>query len=180
MKRPESQGSSASTGGPTLRPLVSLLEEEAVVLERLLSLAGSERRATKMRDLEKLEVALAKKRVQLDRLAGIEARRTEFLAGWAADRGLNDRCPTISTLLDHVPPADRSLLVTAQTRLAGLVQSVSEANQANAALLVALLSSIRESFDFIVGIQSREFAYTAGGAHVTAKRSTKRIIERCA
>ncbi|MCL5256754.1 MAG: flagellar protein FlgN [Chloroflexi bacterium] len=163
----------------SLRPLLSLLQEEGNLLERMLTLAGQERTATRTRDLAKLEKAISSKKDVLDRVDAIEQQRKQLLDDWAGQNGFATGALTMSALIDLSPDEKRADLARAHERLNRLVAAVSESNEQNAAMLVRLLSNVQQSLSFVVGLQSRDFAYSASGSTVTASRNSKRLIEHC-
>lgn len=136
-----------------LEVLIDVLESESRLYEKLLAILGSERKALRTANMERLEVANGKKGLVLNEIRKREIQRIEVFSTLMAELGESSESARLDDLLRRTPAPWAGRLMEVKKRLRKTTRLVRESNEYNRSFIQeiggvidGLFSGLREVF----------------------------------
>ena len=157
-----------------LDDLCSLLNEQKSILENMLKLSQEEKRIILSGEAELLEDIVRSEFKELSKLNSIEKKRVKLHELISAELELPVQGLNVSSIVQHVEPDERGIIVKLQTELTALLKQHTELNAENRELIKAHLEYSDAVLDLMVDSEDplNNFYNNDGTAAQDKKKTT--------
>jgi hypothetical protein len=148
--------------------LLDLLREMLLAQQSILRVATLRQEAMRAFDIERLQSLAEQERVEMQRAAELEKRRTALIARLRSQLG-NRVEPTVSEVAKRVSEPVRAQLLGMAAQLKAVVEQVDRANRINAKVSQTVVTGLSKVLKIMTGLAQHAGLYMRNGRKAALK-----------